>query len=117
MEHKGQPSWRGHIYRSGRHERSGHKSSAGSAPRSNHSYTITREEDTTSGYPYGPKVPGGRWRRPHDSQTGGPAEAGADPDRGCGDRLLAPRKEPSPGPVSSTTWQVSVPWTAPSGGC
>ena len=52
-------SWLGHICRSGKHERSRHKSSAGSAPRSNHSCIIVREEDTTSGYPYGPKVPGG----------------------------------------------------------
>src|SRR5215207_10288689 len=91
-------SWLGHICRSGRHERSRHKSSAGSAPRSNHSYFIVREEDTTSGYPYGPKVPGGRRRRPDDLQTGGPAKTGADPDRGCGDRLLAPRKEQAQDP-------------------
>src|SRR5215204_779434 len=91
-------SWLGHICRSGRHERSRHKSSAGAAPRSNHSYSIVREEDTTSGYPYGPKVPGGRRRRPGDSQTGGPAKTGADPDRGCGDRFLAPRKEQAQDP-------------------
>ena len=60
-------SWLGHICRFGKHECSRHKSSAGSAPRSNHSCIIVREEDATSGYSYGPKVPGGRRRRPDDS--------------------------------------------------
>jgi hypothetical protein len=60
-------SWLGHICRFGKHECSRHMSSAGSAPRSNHSCVIVREEDATSGYPYGPKVPGGRRRRPDDS--------------------------------------------------
>src|SRR5215203_5982522 len=102
-------SWLGHICRSGRHERSRHKSSAGSAPRSTHSYFIVREEDATSGYPYGPKVPGGRRRRPDDSQTGGPAKTGADPDRGCGDRLLAPRKEQAQDPPAQQPGRFRCP--------
>src|SRR5918994_5994153 len=76
----------------------GTRAARGPPPRSNHSYIIIREEYTTSGYPYGPKVSGGRRRRQDDSQTGGPAETGADPDRGCGDRLLAPRKEQAQDP-------------------
>src|SRR5215212_3785569 len=56
--------WLGHICRFGKHECSRHKSSAESAPHSNHSCIIVREEDATSGYSYGPKVPGGRRRRP-----------------------------------------------------
>src|SRR5215204_1668658 len=102
-------SWLGHICRSGRHERSRHKSSAGAAPRSNHSYSIVREEDTTSGYPYGPKVSGGRRRRPDDSQTGGSAQTGADLDRGCGDCLLAPRKEQAQDPPAQQPGRFRCP--------